>query len=164
MSLAASGNAEQRRQSRLFRGLASSGLFAQLTDDAVRALAGMARVKSYIALQEAVTEGQSGTEVEIVTSGRFVVLLPSEQIDLHASGSFNLHLYLPGDSFGLWGLAAAAPAPATASIIASEPSTTIAIPTAGLRRVLDGDHTAAAVVYRNLFAIQTGRLGALGAQ
>ena len=153
---------ETGQYSQLAEGLASSGLCANLGTEAVLALSRLARQKTYAALQEAVTEGQTVSEIEIVTSGRFVVLLPSAQIDLHASGSFNLHLYLAGDCFGLSGLAGIAPA--SVSVIASDASSTISIPIAGFRRVLDGDDSSAAIVYRNLFAMQSRRLDALSAQ
>ena len=159
--MSGSGSGATANHWQLSEGLASSKLCANLGTDAVLALSRVARPKSYAALQEAVTEGQSLTEVEIVTGGRFVVLLPSAQIDLHASGSFSLHLYLAGDCFGLSGLAGNAPA--SASLIASEPSTTISIPVAALRAILDGDATSAAIVYRNLFDMQSQRLYALSA-
>ena len=160
MSATASSGKENGRF--LHEGLASSRLCTNLGAEAVLALAELARPRRYAALQEAVTEGQTRRDVEIVTGGRFVVLLPSEQIDLHASGTFNLHLYLSGDCFGLSGMVDGAPA--AASVIASEPSTTISIPIADLRRTLDGDPLTAAIVYKNLFAMQSWRLEALGAQ
>lgn len=144
----------------LVEALAASSLCAGLEWADVAVLARHAEVRRFAPLKEAITEGQQPHELYVVISGRFVVLLPSQQLDKHGAGAIvNLDSFVAGDCFGHTGLVEDLAAPA--SIIATERSEAVAIPLPAIGAVTADDHRVGRTIYGNLFAIQTRRLALL---
>lgn len=141
----------------LVESLAASAIFAGLDWEDIARLAQHAEWCTYTPLEEALVEGERPRELNVVVRGRFIVLLPSQQLDRHGAGAVvNLDSFVSGDCFGHSGLVDDVVAPA--SIIATEESETIAIPLAALVERATEDARIGRIIYSNLFAIQTRRL------
>lgn len=140
--------------------LAASTLCEGLEWAEVAMLARHAEMRDFSSLNEVVAEGERPRELHVVVRGRFIALLPSQQLDKHGAGAIvNLDSFVAGDCFGQSGLVGDCVAPA--AIIATERSEALAIPLAALERVANADQNVGRAIYRNLFAIQTRRLALL---
>ncbi|NNF67564.1 MAG: cyclic nucleotide-binding domain-containing protein [Gammaproteobacteria bacterium] len=143
--------------------LAGCEIFSGLGPGALNKFASSSELLSFEPLTEAVIEGEAPDAINIVVSGRFVVLLPCEKLTrLGDSGMMSLDCYLSGDSFAEAALIDD-PLPATASIVATEKSDVLSISREKFLEIIAGDARIGQIVFRNLFAIQTRRLGNLAA-
>lgn len=153
-------NEDPRETFALVESLAASRLCEGLEWEEVAILAAEARLRRFGPLREAVSEGSRASDIYVVVKGRFIVLLPSQQLDSHGSGAIvNLDSFICGDCFGHGGLVDEVSAPA--SIIATEPSEVISLSLDAIDSFVAEHARRAAIIFRNLFAIQTRRLSLL---
>ena len=156
MSGAALSTADQQSQLTIIEGLACSALCRGLTHTEVATLADGATLRQYRPLNEAIAEGQSANYIEVVLSGRFIVLLPTQHLDERGHGAVvDLHTFVPGDCFGEQALVN--DQTACASIIASERSLTVSLRASQLDSLLKRHPALGRKVYRNLFRISAER-------
>ncbi|MBT8143526.1 MAG: cyclic nucleotide-binding domain-containing protein [Gammaproteobacteria bacterium] len=133
----------------VIEGLASSTMCAGLDHDDLFELSTLAALRRYKALDEAVAEGSPLTSLQVVCSGRFIVLLPSHSLrNFRENTTVSLASFVPGDSLGVDGLAMAQKA--DVSVIASEAATTVELPLVPLIELLERKPALGARLYRNL--------------
>ncbi|MDH3645272.1 MAG: cyclic nucleotide-binding domain-containing protein [Gammaproteobacteria bacterium] len=148
--------------SELLDWLAESPIFEGLGQTALRAFAHGCELRSFDALDEAIVEGELPAALNIVISGRFIVLLPSERLTrLGDNAMLSLDSYIVGDSFGEAALIEDNELPASASVVATEAAQVLSISRDTFERVTTADGRIGSVVYRNLFGLQTRRLSSL---
>lgn len=153
MSASATRTAGQQVQLSIMEGLANSRMCSGLGRAEIAALAERAQLRSYRPFSEAVAEGQSAGCVEIVLRGRFIALLPGDQLDaIGGVAMIDLKTFIPGDCFGEHNLVQ--PRAAAVSVVAAETSHTVCIDAASLAELLEKHATVGQQVYRNLFQIR----------
>ncbi len=126
---------------------------AELAPETQQRLASLGAVQEFEADEVILREGEEATEMGIVISGRLALrmLVPGR-------GVITIMSVEPGDIFGQSALLA--PAEATSTVVAIEPTRALVFQGARLRGALHEDHALAASLYPRVLQALTRRLKA----
>jgi len=138
--------------------LRDSTVFDSLSDTDLQLFLPAIRILNFKPMDRAIGEGKFSAALYIVVDGHFKVVRPSGAVvPLLDPGEVDaLYEFRRGDCFGEYSLLDNHPA--SASVIAAEPSQAIQIPRREFNSVLMSDYRIAKTVYHNLLLLLTGRL------
>ena len=128
-------------------------LFERLTDDALGLVVDHGTIENFAEGRLLVEESQENTKLFVILSGRFEVFLP------HTAERFSklrLATIGPGECIGEYSFIDHHPA--SASVVAMESSTVLAIGHADFQRLLQSDDAIGRTIYENLLRLLIARL------
>lgn len=158
ITMTASDTDRSYSQREVLTWLAESEVLHSLNDTDLAPFLRAVRILNFKPMDEVIGEGKYSAALYIVIAGRFKVVRSEALINHHLAGSEldELDTFHQGACFGEYSLIDRQPA--SASVVAVEPSQAIQIPRREFESILMADYRIAKTVYHNLALLLTGRL------